>query len=69
MRSLNSKILIINSCRDTNQTNIAVKNYEFIRFIKFPHTTFIVSRGLAKESTRVPRIFNRLELIIIDITS
>ncbi len=28
----------------------------------------IVSRGLARESTRVPRIFNRPELIIIDIS-
>ena len=34
---------------------------------QFPHTTFIVSRGLAKESTRVPRIFNRPELVIVDI--
>lgn len=30
-------------------------------------TTLIVSRGLAKESTWVPRIFNRPELVIIDI--
>ena len=30
-------------------------------------TTMIVSRGLAKESTRLPRIFNRPELVIIDI--
>jgi len=30
-------------------------------------TNFIVSRGLAKESTRVPRIFNRPELVVIDI--
>lgn len=29
--------------------------------------TMIVSRGLARESTRVPRIFNRPELVIIDI--
>lgn len=30
--------------------------------------TMIVSRGLAKESTRIPRIFNRPELVIIDIS-
>lgn len=30
-------------------------------------TTMIVSRGLAKESNVVPRIFNRPELVIIDI--
>ena len=30
-------------------------------------TTMIVSRGLAKESTPLPRIFNRPELVIIDI--
>ena len=30
-------------------------------------TTMIVSRGLARESTPVPRIFNRPELVIIDI--
>ena len=29
--------------------------------------TMIVSRGLARETTRVPRIFNRPELVIIDI--
>lgn len=29
--------------------------------------TMIVSRGLAKETTRIPRIFNRPELVIIDI--
>lgn len=29
--------------------------------------TMIVSRGLARESTRVPRIFNRPELVIIDV--
>lgn len=34
---------------------------------KFNHTDFIVSRGLSGESTRVPRIFNRPELVIIDI--
>ena len=31
-------------------------------------TTMIVSRGLAKESFIIPRIFNRPELVIIDIT-
>lgn len=31
-------------------------------------TTMIVSRGLAKESNFVPRVFNRPELVIIDIT-
>ena len=31
-------------------------------------TTMIVSRGLARESTRIPRIFNRPELVIIDLT-
>ncbi len=31
-------------------------------------TAMIVSRGLAKESTPLPRIFNRPELVIIDIT-
>lgn len=30
-------------------------------------TTMIVSRGLAKESTPVPRLFNRPELVVIDI--
>ena len=30
-------------------------------------TTMVVSRGLAKESTPLPRIFNRPELVIIDI--
>lgn len=30
-------------------------------------TTMIVSRGLARESTRLPRIFNRPELVIVDI--
>lgn len=34
---------------------------------KFGEKTFIVSRGLAKESTKVPRIFNRPEVVIIDI--
>ena len=31
-------------------------------------TAFIVSRGLAKESTRVPRLFNPPELVLIEIT-
>ena len=30
-------------------------------------TTLIVSRGLARESTRLPRIFNRPELVVIDL--
>ncbi|MBE6954357.1 MAG: metallophosphoesterase [Ruminococcaceae bacterium] len=30
-------------------------------------TTMIVSRGLARESTKVPRIFNRPELVLIDL--
>ena len=30
--------------------------------------TMIVSRGLARESTAVPRVFNRPELVIIDLT-
>lgn len=30
--------------------------------------TLIVSRGLARESTRVPRIFNRPELVTVDVT-
>lgn len=33
----------------------------------FKHETFIVSRGLAKESTRIFRIFNPPELVIVDI--
>lgn len=32
------------------------------------NTKMIVSRGLARESTRVPRIFNRPELVIIELT-
>lgn len=30
--------------------------------------TMLVSRGLARESTRIPRLFNRPELVIIDLT-
>lgn len=33
----------------------------------FDKTTFIVSRGLARESTRVPRIFNRPEYVVIKV--
>ena len=32
------------------------------------NATLIVSRGLARESTRVPRIFNRPEVVVIDLT-
>ncbi|MEA4986769.1 MAG: metallophosphoesterase [Anaerovorax sp.] len=34
---------------------------------KFGGKTFIVSRGLSRESTRIPRIFNRPELVIVNI--
>ena len=34
---------------------------------EFTNGQMIVSRGLARESTRVPRIFNRPELIIVEI--
>lgn len=37
-------------------------------FYDMDGTAFIVSRGLAKESTRVPRLFNPPELLLIDIT-
>lgn len=30
-------------------------------------TTLIVSRGLARESTRLPRVFNRPEIVVIDL--
>ena len=38
---------------------------------KYAHdaTTLIVSRGLAKESTRVPRIYNRPELVVVDVSA
>lgn len=35
---------------------------------KLPDTTMIVSRGLARESTPIPRIFNRPELVIVTLT-
>lgn len=35
----------------------------------FENTTMIVGRGLAKESTIIPRIFNPRELVMIDVTS
>lgn len=34
---------------------------------EFKDKTFIVSRGLAKESTRIPRVFNPPELVIVDV--
>ena len=34
---------------------------------KFGNNNMIVSRGLARESTIIPRLFNRPELVIIDI--
>jgi predicted MPP superfamily phosphohydrolase len=34
----------------------------------FGDTTLIVSRGLAHESTRIPRLFNRPELVMITLT-
>lgn len=36
-------------------------------FYEFETMDFVVSRGLARESTRVPRIWNRPELIFIDV--
>lgn len=30
-------------------------------------TTLVVSRGLARESTRIPRVFNRPELVLVEI--
>lgn len=35
---------------------------------EFGDNTFIVSRGLSRESVRIPRIFNPPELVVIDIT-
>ena len=35
----------------------------------FEDTTMIVSRGLARESTRIPRIFNPPELVIVDVVA
>lgn len=34
----------------------------------FDEATMIVSRGLARESTLIPRVFNRPELVIVDLT-
>ena len=34
---------------------------------RFDDSYMIVSRGLARESTRIPRIFNRPELVVIDL--
>lgn len=33
----------------------------------FDDTTMIVSRGLARETTRIPRLFNHPELVVIDL--
>ena len=33
----------------------------------FESGTLIVSRGLARESTLAPRVFNRPELVVIDL--
>lgn len=35
---------------------------------EFDRQKFIVSRGLARESTKIPRIFNRPELVFIELT-
>lgn len=35
---------------------------------RFEDSYMIVSRGLARESTRIPRIFNRPELVVIDLS-
>lgn len=34
---------------------------------EFSDKTFIVSRGLARESTRIPRVYNPPELVIVDV--
>lgn len=34
---------------------------------EFEDTVFLVSRGLARESTRVPRFFNRPELVLVEL--
>jgi predicted MPP superfamily phosphohydrolase len=36
---------------------------------EFEHTKMIVSRGLARESTRIPRIFNRPEIVFVTLSS
>jgi len=36
-------------------------------FYQLDNTSMIVSRGLARESTRIPRIFNRPEIVIINV--
>lgn len=36
-------------------------------FYQLDNTSMIVSRGLAKESTRIPRIFNRPEIVIVNV--
>lgn len=33
----------------------------------FEDTAFIVSRGLARETTRIPRFYNRPELVVVDL--
>lgn len=38
-------------------------------FYSFPHMNFIVSRGLARETTIIPRMFNRPEVVFIDISN
>ena len=35
---------------------------------RFDQTSFIISRGLARETTRVPRIFNPPELVIVELS-
>lgn len=36
-------------------------------FVNDHNTKFIVSQGLARESTRVPRLFNRPELVFVSL--